>query len=51
MLSDIVFEVENEEIHAHKIILACRCEYFKALCTSILFFVTKQVNYNNKKKS
>lgn len=34
MLSDIVFEVENEEIHAHKIILACRCEYFKALCTS-----------------
>jgi hypothetical protein len=36
MLSDITFEVEKEEIKAHKIILASRCEYFKALCTGSL---------------
>jgi hypothetical protein len=35
LLSDIIFEVENEEIYAHRVILATRCEYFKTLCTSI----------------
>ena len=32
--SDIVFEVEGEEIPAHKAILAYRCDYFMKMFTS-----------------
>ena len=27
--SDITFVVENQEFHAHKVIMAARCEYFR----------------------
>lgn len=30
-LSDVTFVVEGERIHAHRVILAARCEYFRAM--------------------
>ncbi|CAD8073051.1 unnamed protein product [Paramecium primaurelia] len=42
ILSDITFFVDNQEIHAHKIILASRCEYFKTL------FLNEQFNLGDK---
>lgn len=29
--SDVVFYVENQKLYAHRVILAARCEYFRAL--------------------
>jgi len=34
LFPDVVFEVEGEEIPAHKAILACRSQYFMKMFTS-----------------
>lgn len=35
-LSDVTFVVEGERIHAHRVILAARCEYFRQGNASLL---------------
>ena len=35
--SDITFVVENQEFHAHKVIMAARCEYFRRVLSFFSF--------------